>query len=117
QPSQDLQRVAEIIVGFGKGWPESDRFFITAHGFVKTLETSQGESEKLVRIGGALVDFDGTAKAALRIREPALLQPQLAHTAQRAEMAIVPQQHRLIELFGLAKTTVIVQQNRLLEDL
>src|SRR5262249_43182354 len=103
--------------GFGKGRPDGDRLSIAAHGLLETSETGQGECQVLVRVGGALVDFDGAAKAALRIRELALLQPQLTHTAQRAEMAIVPQQHRLIELFGLAKTAVIVQQDRLLEDL
>ena len=117
KPLQHLQRVAKVVLGFGKFWTDRNRFGITANRFLQASKAGQRRSEQLVDFGGTLVHLDGAAYQALGFRKPLLLQPYQTEAAKRLEMAIVPQQHYLIELFGVRQTAAVMQGNRALEKL
>src|ERR1700722_15961620 len=117
QPSNTLQGMSKIILGFGKSRPQCNRFFIAAHGLIETIESGESKTEILMRFRGSLVGFHGAAEKAFCLGEPALLQMQEAEPAERAEVSFICEQHDTEELFGFNEAPLIVQDDRPLEAL
>src|SRR6266516_2938648 len=104
--------MAKIVVDFGNARLERERLFVVPDGLFRASETRQGTGERMVRVGGIPVEVDRAAKQTDRLVESTLLQPNDAQAKQGIEMVPVGLEHDRIQLLGLPKAPLVMEQDR-----
>src|SRR5438105_4620591 len=115
ETADPVQRVTEVVVGFGKIWVQGERFVVLLDRCFGTIESGEDHTEVMVCFSGISSDLQGAAEPILRVFQSTLVKANHPEVVKRAEMALVGLEHGFVEPLCLRQTLLPVHCDCLLK--